>query len=184
MSQQIALMADEAFAQGSVPPGYSIIAGYLYSQTAYHPWTGADWAKFGTMRKLPIFVPREAGSPPVWTAPVDDAFKVGDQLYRLKVPKGNPVALDLETTVNVDYVTWFAAALRWIGYRTWVYGSASTLFGNPCPPFGGYWVADYAGKGPFMYPHAGVRATQYASGATFDSSVVAWWQYLFTLKPW
>jgi hypothetical protein len=89
------------------------------------------------------------------------------------------IALDLETAVDFDYVRMFHRVMKWAGFFVWVYGSASTVFDNPHAD--GYWVADYAGKGPFMYPHTMVKATQYESGATYDSSLVKFWQYYWRL---
>ena len=70
--------------------------------------------------------------------------------------------------------------LQAAGYKVWVYGQRVLVFGNP--RLNGYWVADYAGKGPFMYDHRHVRATQYAEGQNYDTSTVrdstcssAWW---------
>jgi hypothetical protein len=182
MSPKIALMADEAFATGKIPPGYSVIAGYLSSPAAYHPWSNSDWAKFGTMKKLPIFVASKATG--LAGTGDSDAFSCLEQLYKLGVPKGSAVGLDMETAVDASYVKDFSNALQWAGYRTWVYGSASSVFLNPQPSYGGYWVADYKGIGPFMYKHPGVRATQYESGSEYDSSLIKWWDYLFALKSW
>ncbi len=67
------------------------------------------------------------------------------------------------------------SVMRWAGFYAWVYGSASTVFGNPSAD--GYWVADYAGIGPFLYPHRFVKATQYDNGPNYDSSLVKHWQY-------
>jgi len=50
------------------------------------------------------------------------------------------------------------------------------------PPADGYWVADWAGMGPFMYRHQYVKATQYACGTNYDSSLVKHWQYDW--RPW
>lgn len=181
MTTQMANMADEAFAQGKLPPGYSAMAGYLVAPAAYHPWTPANWAAFGKIRKLPIWVSARA-DPAVRGTGNSEAFACLEQLYKLGVPKGSPVALDMETAVSPSYVTSFYNALKWAGYLTWVYGSASTVFGNP--KANGYWVADYLGIGPFMYNHAGVRATQYASGSQYDSSTVKMWAFLRDLKVW
>jgi hypothetical protein len=43
-------------------------------------------------------------------------------------------------------------------------------------------VAEFAEKGPFMYNHRHVRATQYASGPEYDSSTVRDWTY--NSGPW
>jgi hypothetical protein len=42
-------------------------------------------------------------------------------------------------------------------------------------------VADYAGKGPFMYQHKMVKATQYDNGPNYDSSLIKYWQYFWRL---
>jgi hypothetical protein len=42
-------------------------------------------------------------------------------------------------------------------------------------------VTDYAGKGPFMYQHKMVKATQYENGTHYDSSLVKHWQYSMRL---
>lgn len=181
LSPSIAKMADEAVPNGVVPPGYEVIAGYIGGPEAFHTWTADQWAAFKGVKKLPIFVPNIAvpgkGNPGAET----EGWQVLASLYRLKVPKGSPVALDLETVVNGTYVSSFQKLLNWAGYFVWVYGSASTVFGNP--PANGYWVADFTGS-PFMFNHAKVRATQYASGNQFDSSLVKGWQYVHRLKRW
>jgi hypothetical protein len=177
---RMAKMADEAFATGQLPPGYSAMAGYLSSPAAYHPWSKSDWAKFGKIKKLPIFVACRA-VPGIKGTGNSEGFSCLEQLYKLGVPKGSPVALDMETAIDSSYVSAFTKVLGWAGYGTWCYGSASTVFGNHT---GAYWVADYAGIGPFMYNHAGVKATQYESGSQFDSSTVKLWQYVNRLKSW
>jgi len=86
------------------------------------------------------------------------------------VPPGKRIALDLEMLVAPAYVHDFHAVMAHYLYRVWVYGSASVVFGNPACE--GYWVADYAGKGPFMYAHSMVVATQWTDGAEYDQSEV------------
>src|SRR5215813_11774933 len=129
---QMVKMADEAFATGQMPPGYQAIAGYLSSPAAFHPWTRDNWAKFGKVKKLPIFVASKA-VPGITGTGNSDAFACLEQVYKLGVPKGSAVALDMETAVDPGYVTAFSDALNWAGYATWVYGSASSVFGNPQP---------------------------------------------------
>src|SRR5713101_1304048 len=119
---------------------------------------GSDLTQIGNLRKLPIWV----RSDPAAVVAAPDAFAALERLFELKVPRGVTVALDLETAVSFEYVRMFHRVMRWAGYYVWVYGSASTIFDNPHAD--GYWVADFAGKGPFMYNHARVRSTQYTSG--------------------
>jgi hypothetical protein len=174
-------MRDSAYA-ADIPPGWGgIVAGYLGGGNQLNAWSAADWQRFPGLKKLPVYVRTQPVNP------VDDAFGVLRSLHYLDVPAGKGVwtALDLETAVAPAYVTGYGEVLHWAGFKVLVYGSASTVLGNP--PLDGYWVADYAGQGPFMYPGANVAATQYASPATgsggaWDSSAVtvdaqqgAWW---------
>lgn len=173
----MARMFDASTPPDHAPAGYQAVAGYIGGATP-HVWTHAEWDRFNALKKLPIWVGRIVTGAP---APQNEAFEALRRLFELHVPKGSPVVLDLETHVDGPYVRSFGAVLSWAGYRTWVYGSASSLFRNP--PLGGYWVADYTGT-PFMYQHKDVRATQYASGQTYDSSTVQTWQFLHRLRRW
>jgi hypothetical protein len=83
--------------------------------------------------------------------------------------------MDLETAADAGYVHKFHSVMRWAGFYAWVYGSVSTVFKNPAAD--GYWVADWAGIGPFMYRHQMVKATQYTNGTQYGSSLVKRWQY-------
>jgi len=165
-------MRDAAFSTNIGESWTGAVAGYYGGPDAFHVWARAGWKKFAGNRKLPIWV---AGN---------DGAKEGSQalraLHRLGVPSGVYTAVDMETRVDKPYVAAFGQVLRGAGYRVWVYGSASSVFRNPA--LNGYWVADYAGVGPFMYDHAQVRATQYASGQEFDSSTVKHWPYYS--GPW
>lgn len=173
------LMFDASTPPAAAPAGYGAVAGYIGGSTP-HVWTPAEWARFGPLKKLPVWVASAAAGPS--TGAVIEAFAALQQLYRLGVPKSTPVALDMETRADPGYVTSFGRVMSWAGYLTWVYGSASTVFANP--PLSGYWVADYAGRGPFMFSHPLIRATQYADGQAFDSSTVKPWEYDFRLKAW
>jgi len=188
----------------SVAPGtWAAVAGYIGGPTP-HIWSAEEWGRFGTahsgLKKLPIWV----AAPAVHAHAARVGFNVADlpspaaadmalsadaeawtalrRLYALGVPKGSPVVWDMETAVASTYLRTVGAVLEWGGYLPWVYGSASTVFDNP--PLHGYWVADYAGKGPFMFDHPEVRATQYASGPAVDSSTVKPWQYEFRMRRW
>ena len=152
------------------------VAGYLQPGDPYKPWSATDWTRFPDQRKLPIFVQTNALTAHPWT----DADHVIEQLRALGVPKGCYTAIDLEGVIAPDYVEGYGDAMHLAGYKTWVYGEAATIFGNP--PLNGYWVGAYAGEGPFMYDHPDVRATQYASpetgsGGHWDSSTILDWVY-------
>jgi hypothetical protein len=78
----------------------------------------------------------------------------------------------METMVDRSYLDKFGAELKDAGYKTWVYGSVSTLFKNP--QLNGYAAADPTGI-LHMYPHPGVRMTQWAFGPLFDQDAIREW---------
>jgi hypothetical protein len=160
-------MRDAAYA-ANIPASWpGIVAGYLGGPNALHVWSQKDWGRFAANKKLPIWVGGLDGTGEAWGAL--------QALYSLSVKPGAFMALDMETRVDKSYVEAFGKILNWAGFKVFVYGSASTLFSNP--GLNGYWVADYAGIGPFMYK--GARLTQYASGTAYDSSTVKLWTYTF-----
>lgn len=136
------------------------VCGYLPAQRAYHVWSPADWAMFLGNRKLPIWVAGLNGE--------DEAVTALHALFSLRVPRGTFVAADMEGRKDRTYLTRFGAVMAWAGYHTLVYGSASTVFGNP--PLDGYWVADWTGQA-HLYPADDVAGTQYASLPAYDESV-------------
>ena len=165
-------MRDSAFAANIDQSWTGAVGGYYGGTGAYNVWSSGDWKRFEGNRKLPI-----------WVAGLDGSGE-GKQAVRalrsLAVPTGVYTAVDMENRVDKTYVEHFGQALQAAGYKVWVYGSSSSVFSNP--RLNGYWVADYAGKGPFMYNHAHVRATQYAAGTQYDSSTVRDWTFQF--GPW
>ena len=162
-------MRDAAFAADISQPWNRAVAGYYGGPNAYHVWSSGDWKRFPRNRKLPIWVAGLDGK-----GEGDDAVRA---LRDLGVPRRVYTAVDMEQRVDKTYLEHFGETLNAAGYRVWVYGSSGTVFSNPL--LNGYWVADYAGHGPFMYNHSGVRATQYAPGELYDSSTVKDWTYYF-----
>jgi hypothetical protein len=167
------MLRDAAYAR-NIDPGWPAVAGYYGGPRALNMWTVADWDRFKGHRKLPVWVAGLNGS--------QEAVTAVRSLEFLGVPRGVWTVVDMETRADRTYVTAFGAGVQAAGYKVWVYGSASTVFGNPA--LDGYWVADYAGIGPFMYDKPGmeIRATQYASGTQFDSSTVK--AYTYNQAPW
>ena len=157
-------MWDAANPPRTSPKGYQAAAGYIGGDTP-HVWTVEEWERLGRLPKLPIYVRSNDG-----TDPHEDAFQTLKRLYQIGCPPGSRIALDMETRVNANYVATFYRRVRFFGYRLWVYGSAVSVFRNPA--CNGYWVADFADRGPFMYKDKRVRATQYQPGSTFDSSTL------------
>jgi hypothetical protein len=165
-------MRDAAFAVNISTSWTGAVAGYYGGPNAFNVWAPGDWRLFSGNRKLPIWVAGLDG-------PGEGASAVS-ALRALRVPGNSYTAVDMEGRVDETYVTNFGNVLSAAGYKVWVYGSASTLFSNP--GLNGYWVADYAGIGPFMFSHAGVRATQYAPGNAYDSSTVK--DFTYALGTW
>lgn len=141
-----------------------VILGYLVAPNALNGWTATEWGWFEANYKIPIWVGGMAGEAEGWGCL--------QQLYALGVPSGKGIILDLETRIDKTYVNAFGSVLQWAGFKVWPYGSASTLFQNP--QLNGYAVADPTGV-PHMYPHPGVRITQYAFNGSTDSDAVKDW---------
>ncbi len=118
-------MFDASVPPASAPAGYRAVAGYIGGDTP-HVWTEAEWRRFDQLHKLPIWV----RSNPTQVDAEADAFGALQRLYQLRVPRGITVAIDLETAVDSGYVRRFHSVMRWAGFYAWVYGSASTVFGN------------------------------------------------------
>jgi hypothetical protein len=166
-------MFDAATPPAKAPDGYQVAAGYIGGDTP-HVWTRAEWGRFSHLRRLPIFT----RSSPAGHSGTADAFAAIAQLYAIGAPRGIPVAWDMESAVAESYLNEVDAVMSWAGFLVWVYGQASTVFRNPeCH---GFWPADWTGA-PFLSSHEGTRATQYASGPDWDSSLVKEWQYNFRL---
>lgn len=171
------LMFDASTPPTSAPSLFRAVAGYIGGATP-HVWTNEEWARFPSLKKLPIWVSTAAIAGDPFGADKDGAA-ILDRLHALGVPKRTAVVVDLETRVHPEYVGKLQGIVNRGGYFLWPYGSASTLFGNPAA--NGYWVADYTGK-RFMYSHRGTRATQYAEGTAIDQSQLKQWSYWFRLS--
>lgn len=152
------------------------VGGYLAVGDPAVPWSASDWARFPRRRKPPII---EVSDMTAWQ-PGTLARSVRDELESLNVPLRSYTALAIETQVDPAWVESYGDHMHRFGFKTWVCGSASTVFGNP--QLNGYWVEDWVTTGPYMYNHSGVRVTQYAdpdhgSGGHWDSSTVEDWVY-------
>jgi hypothetical protein len=155
-------MGDAAYANNLDGTNFDVVAGYLGGPNAYHTWAAQDWAGIPGP-KLPI-----------WVAGYDGAGEGRAALVSLEglgITSGI-IALDLENRIDRTYVDNFGRIVQ-SKFKVWVYGSANSVFQNPS--LNGYWVADYAGIGPFMYNGQSVRATQYAAGPKYDFSLVREW---------
>jgi hypothetical protein len=139
------------------------VFGYYGGPLAYNVWTVSDWRAFGGY-KIPMWVGGYAGE--------KEGHDAVSALETLGVPEGCETVLDMETRVDRTYVEHFGMVLQAAGYKVLVYGSTSTLFKNP--QLNGYAVSDPTGVA-HMYPHPGVRMTQYAFGQVYDRDVIKQW---------
>lgn len=171
-------------------PGTSVITGvdafafYIGGWTP-HVWTQTQINAQTAHWALPIWVydPNLPGS----TQGNADGKAAVSALRALGVPAGVRIVVDMEQSVDVNYVSAFRYVVGPAGYHVCLYGGASEVFknwpSNAAGPGGGWWVADWAGVGPFMYNHAGVWATQWTNETAttpWDQSVIAdltmlWW---------
>lgn len=164
-------MRDAAYA-ASIPTSWrGAVAGYVAHGDPYRVWSAADWQRFRGLRKLPVFV---RSNPAGREQALQDAANTLRDLRKLGVPKGRYVALDRETSHDVNDAWAWAHAVRRGGYLPIQYRSEST---PSAPGFNWDWVAWYRGIGPFMADKP-AAATQYASGTDFDSSTVRPWIYI------
>jgi hypothetical protein len=175
-------MSDASSPPEDVPGDTHIVAGYIGGNTG-HVWTREQWAHFGRLKKLPIFVRNSStlgnGSR---ASGVDDAFAALRMLDDLRVPKGSTVVYDMETLIYGALAGDFWLTLRKYGYYTWLYGSARYVLQNP--PCSGYWAADWDDV-PKLYHGQHVVAKQYAANVDgWDLSVVTGWQVTHRIKTW
>lgn len=182
-------------------PGTSIIknvdafAFYIGGWTP-HVWTQTQIDAQTAHWALPIWVydPNQPGS----AKGQADGKAALSALDALNVPSGVRVVADMEGSIDEPYLAAFRNVIGPAGYHMCIYGGPSTIFQNwpqnPAGPGGGWWVADWAGIGPFLYNHEGVWATQWTNSTSttpWDQSVIAdltmlWWHkpvtYSFTAK--
>lgn len=157
---------DAAF-PGNLAGWGGVVLGYFGGPRAFNVWTPDQWFAFRGQPKIPMWV---AGTGP--KNGTDDGTAAVRALRALGVPRGKVTLVDMETGKDRTYLEAYGDELKAAGYKTWVYGSVSTLFGNP--QLNGYAVADPTGV-MHMYPHPGVRMTQWAFGPLFDQDVIREW---------
>lgn len=170
---------DASIPPATMPRDTRIVFGYIGGDTP-HVWTPDEWKRYGKRRKVPIFVPKIAvgQTSDAWL----DCQGLLIDLFKLRVPKGNPVVFDMEGKSDNAYLNQCHKILSWYGYRLWVYGSESTVFDNPVCD--GYFVAAWRGTKPFIAKGNGVVATQWKSLKEYDLDAVRFWPGWFILRPW
>lgn len=169
---------DAAYCPDPVPPGYGACLVYAGGSSATHAWDDAELARVAHLPRLPTWVPTPGHEGPLAAAEALLAW-----LAAHKVPPVDPrtgqhthVLWDMETGKEPD-APWLNAAADRVakdGYWNLVYGSLSTLFGQPSRD--GYCVANPTGQ-PHMFMRPHVKMTQYAfdvavPGGTIDQSLI------------
>jgi len=151
---------DAEFCPDPVPSGYQWCMVYAGGSSAAHPWDSAELARVAHLPRLPVWVPTPGTDNPVTAAAELMAWLRGH-----KVPAGTHVMWDMETGQEPDpqWLGKAADAVRKAGWLNLIYGSVSSIFGQPRRD--GYVVANPTGQ-PHMYAAANVRATQYSFNVT------------------
>lgn len=157
---------DAAF-PGNLAGWGGVVLGYFGGAGAFNVWAPPQWDQFRGQPKIPMWVPPTGPK----NGTVDGTTAVR-ALRALGVPRGKVTLVDMETMKDRSYLDNYGHELQSAGYKVWVYGSVSSLFGNP--QLNGYAVADPTGI-MHMYPHPGVRMTQWAFGPLFDQDAIKEW---------
>lgn len=138
--------------------GYDVCGFYLGGRTP-HAWSAQQ-----------VDVQPERWRAPFWLAdpnrPADSqGADIAAALEALHAPPGSIYFLDMETLIAPTLVNDIAGVTHAAGYRCGVYGSESTVFGNP--PRAGYFVARYDGIAA-LYEHPHALAKQYSDHGDFQ----------------
>src|SRR5262249_10252534 len=133
-------MRDSAFATNIDQTWHRAVGGYYGGPNAFNVWSSEDWKRFRPNRKLPIWVAGLNGH--------DEGQHAVSALQARGVPRRLYGAVDRENGGDKTYLEPFGETLQGAGYKISVHGSAWSVSSNP--RLNGYWVADFAGKGPFM----------------------------------
>lgn len=172
-------MYDAAYPPAS-PPAWEVAAGYLGGDTP-HAWTAPEWARQPARWRLPIWTRDNPGN--AAQGAMEGAQAAGRARALGMPPTGCAIGLDYELAVDDAYLIAFDTVVRAAGYRTLLYGSLSTVFGNAAPS-AGYWVAHYTGV---AHLESGSVATQWADdqrlGTDYDASLVADSLVLWDTRP-
>lgn len=131
---------DAAFPPATPPPDCQAVLGYLGGNTP-HAWELGEWRRFGKLLQAGIWVADLSASAVGQGKTAGAAAAALGWTPRRQATSRRIIFLDMETWQNKSFVTDFAHEVFISGYETSVYGSASTVGGNP--PLRGYWLADW-----------------------------------------
>lgn len=145
-----------------LPAGYRACLVYAGGSSAAHAWDDAELARVAHLPRLPCWVPTPGHEGPLEAADQFLAWLRAHGVPTQAEAGGRPVHVmwDMETGKEPDaqWLNRAADQLASAGYWNVVYGSTSTLFGQPARD--GYIVANPTGQ-PHMFPHPQVKGTQY-----------------------
>lgn len=175
---------DAAYPGAALPTGTRILAAYIgipgrgnASPDTPHIWAPAEWNHYvelhPELRLLPMYVHNYAdGQPEVDAAnAVASAIELGWS-PGLRGEADRIIVIDVETLVDYEYFLAMGEAIQRGGFRPVIYGSASTVRGNP--PFGGYFMAEWSGTHAPTALSPGVLGLQWRPaqpGVPWDLSV-------------
>lgn len=172
-AMRVFTMVDYAYDPAVLPP-CDIIAGYLESPGAAHPWTPEMWAraKAHCPGRVPIFVAVPGGDA---VAGAHYGAEAVNQSRNLGVPEGAVIVLDVEhgtarEVVESGQVHAWVGAVATAGFTPVIYGSVTDK--ALLAPIGKLWGAHWGQ--PAKIP-AGYVALQYEGGPghPIDVSVVS-----------
>lgn len=133
-------MFDASVPPSSAYPGAQAVAGYIGGNTP-HVWTPAEWQRFADLSQFPVWVGYLEGDP--LGHATDAAAAMGRLGWSPFAANRRAVLLDFETEVDPPWIDTFAGEIWQSGYQTFIYGSESTIVGNPGKE--GRWIALYDG---------------------------------------
>lgn len=167
---------DSETCPGQLPEGYQMAFIYAGGSSAAHAWTDEEIDRVKHLPLLPIWVPT-----PGTDSPVEAAQEFIAWLKDHKVPAIVPtsgqhqhVMWDMETGKEPD-AKWLREAadeMQAASFWNLVYGSTSTLFGQP--ERDGYMVANPTNE-PHLFLRPGVRATQWGFNQPSGESKIDTW---------
>lgn len=160
-----------------LPADFRACLVYAGGSSAAHAWDQAELDRVAHLPRLPVWVPTPGHDAPLAAADQFLAWLAAHNVPSTGQNGGQPVHVmwDMETGQEPDahWLNRAADRLAEHGYWNLVYGSTSTLFGQPARD--GYIVANPTGA-PHMFAHPQVKGTQYAfnvktAGGAIDESL-------------
>lgn len=147
-------------------PGSHAVAGYLGGNTP-HIWEVPEWDRFAGLVQFGIWVGAAEGDPVGHgNAAVQAAHNLG---WRPNAPLRRAIICDIETEQNRPWVDAFGKAVWDGGFQTYVYGSASTILGDPAKE--GRWIALYNDE-PNIPAIPAAVGHQYKANVPWDGTFV------------